>query len=361
MRPLCRLLLKSLVLSMSLGGASAVSAMPLPFREIAPQRYSGPVQCPPPPPAVTTMATEQPYQTGDKSFSKLDPQKNALRDRQLAPIKAYSAQLTKMANAYYASGGRDRASGACAMALLDAWAGQGAMLHLDGHDAYWLNILNITGWSADFAQIRGLAMPGDDPRPRIRQWLSRMAYQMRDHFDGLEAGNTVRHNNHRYWAGLAALSVASNTDDQELFNWGVASAREGLRQITPQGTLPLEIARKSKARHYSIYAADALTMAAEYAMANGVNLYAEQGGALHRLVQTSLHSAFHPEDMAGWAGAPQDPYVDKNGQIYRQGLAWVEFYDRRFPSRVPEASLIVGYRPLVNPEIGGNITMLTHR
>jgi poly(beta-D-mannuronate) lyase len=345
-------------LVMGLTLSSPCAAMNVPFSVPARQMAKEAIPCPDAPQAVTSLTTEQPYKTGDGTFSQLDLQKNAVREAKLAPIRAYNYQVTKWANTYAFSGGRDLMAGVCALRWLDSWAQQGAMLQLEGHDPYWLNILHITTWSAAYSQVGGLDLGKDDPRPRIKKWLSAMAYNMSGHFDSLSATNTVRHNNHRYWAGFAALSVAANTNDATLFNWGIASAREGLRQITPQGTLPLEIKRANKARHYSIYAAGALVMSAEYAMANGVDLYNENDGALHQLVKVSLQSVFRPDAMASLTGAGQDPYTDKFGGLYLQGLAWVEFYDRRFPGRLFEIRQIMTHRPLINSEIGGNITRL---
>lgn len=314
--------------------------------------------CLPPPAAVLGLDTAQPYRDGDTTFSQMDPAKEALREAQLAPLKAFTWRVTRLANAYVASKGRDKVSGVCALRWLDAWARAGAMQKMNGHDAHWLRILYLTAWASDFAQVSELDLGPNDPRPRIRTWLGGMANDMRLHFDTMPMTSTVRRNNHIYWAGVAAVAVAADTDDRAMFDWGIASARVGLAQITPTGTLPLEIGRASRARHYSIYAAQALSLVAEYAAANGIDLYQANGGALRRLATFSLQSLWQPQAMETLAKAKQVPYVDRNGKLYTQGLAWLEYYARRFPRDVPNAATIFANRPLINDEVGGNLTML---
>ena len=338
--------------------ALAASGLVLPFAVPAPQRVSGEVSCPLPPSPVMTLATDQPYRTGDTSFSQLDTAKAALREQQLAPIKAFSYRVAKMANAYTTSHGADTTAGVCTLKWLDAWASQNAMRAMQGHDAQWLRLLDLTTWASAFAQVKGLDLGGQDPRQRIGAWLRSMTQDEIDHFSALTKSNTVASNNHRYWAGFAAIAVAVDNNDRAMFDWGISAAQIGLKQVSATGTLPLEIARSSRARQYSLYATEALNLVAEYGAVNGVDLYRSEGGALQRLTAFSLRSLYKPDVIAGLAGAQQVPYVDSRGELYTQGLAWVEYYNRRFPGRVPEIATILSHRPLVNNEIGGNLTML---
>lgn len=358
--PAAQRILFAFAVSVAIGKSAATArTLSFPFAVPGPANTDGQAICPPAPEPVIALETVQPYRTGDATFSQLDPAKSAIRESQIAPVKAFTYRVTRWANAYVANGGQSKAAGECALRWLDAWASAGAMTKMSGHDAHWLRILYLTAWASDFAQVSKLEIGSPDPRLRIRQWLAALARDMQTHFDSLPAASTVRSNNHRYWAGVAAVAVAADTDNEALFDWGIRSARVGLDQITTQGTLPLEIGRASRARHYSIYAAQALSLVAEYAAANGIDLYEANDRALRRLVIFSLQSIWQPKAIEAMANAKQEEYKDKSGQIYTQGLAWLEYYARRFPGDIPNNSVIFSHRPLINDEIGGNITLLT--
>ena len=360
--PSLRWIILPLVVAMGLiQTPAAARTFNFPFSVPGPARTNALANCLPPPSAVVALDTVQPYRDGDLTFSQLDPAKAALRELQLAPLKAFTYRVTRLANTYTASKGRDQVAGACALRWLDAWARAGAMQKMAGHDSHWLRILYLAAWASDFAQVSELDLGPNDPRPRIRTWLTALAHDMRLHFDTLPPASTVRSNNHRYWAGFAAIAVAADTDDRVLFDWGIASARVGLNQITATGTLPLEIGRGSKARLYSIYATQALSLIAEYAAANRIDLYQANNRALRRLASFSLQSLWQPQAIEALAKARQEPYVDETGALYTQGLAWLEYYMRRFPRDVPNAAAILAKRPLINDEVGGNLTLLVGR
>ena len=328
-----------------------------PFATPRPQTVAAATGCPSPPPPLTALDTVNMYRADDPTFSHADPMRVAARDTVTAPVKAFTAGISRLANNYVASNGRDVRSGACALQWLATWAKAGAMLQMKSHDAQFLRSVHLSGWAMDFAQVRGLRIVSDDPRPQIRTWLAQMAGDMRRHYDSLS--NTTARNNHRYWAGFAAMAVAMDNGDRNLAGWALTAARIGIDQITPMGALPLEVGRRSKARLYHVYGAEPLVMTAEIAAANGNDLYGYRGGALHRLVSFALSSITVPARMAALAGVPQDPWVNPRGAFDTQTVAWTEFYARRFPGRLPYAPTIASHRPLVNPEIGGDMTMLS--
>ncbi|MFK5047780.1 alginate lyase family protein, partial [Klebsiella pneumoniae] len=61
-------------------------------------------------------------------------------------------------------------------------------------------------------------------------------------------------NNHAYWAGLAVTAAGVAANDRDLFDWGIGKYHLGAGQVTAQGTLPLEMARRGKALHYHLFA-----------------------------------------------------------------------------------------------------------
>jgi len=165
-------------------------------------------------------------------------------------------------------------------------------------------------------------------------------------------------NNHRYWAGLAATAAGIATDDKRLVNWGLDSARIGLSQITPEGTLPLEINRGKRARDYHIYAAEPLVATAELARSRGVDLYAENNGALKRLVDRVVASLDDPSFFEKATGAKQEPFPD-DGIVPPNRIAWLEIYQSRFPSPKIE-EILAPRRPLASSGLGGDLTLLFH-
>ena len=93
-------------------------------------------------------------------------------------------------------------------------------------------------------------------------------------------------------------------------------------------------------------------MAAEIAAVNGVDLDAEQGGALSRLVARVVEGLANPGFFADRTGVPQDLASARSGFA----LAWAEiWYARRHdPAVLP---LLRSCRPARNDWLGGNLTL----
>ncbi|WP_162848846.1 alginate lyase family protein [Stakelama pacifica] len=311
--------------------------------------------CPPPPKAPIKLTIGSMYADGDESYSKVVAAQKMARAESLAPIREFTAGVSRFANRYVASGGKDTYSGGCALVWLNDWARAGAMRNMAEHESQFVRSVNLSGWALAYSQVRYLQVQRNSPHYAIRQWLRSTAEDMRSHVNGV-TNNTAR-NNHRYWAGLAAIAVSMDTGDVSLGAFGLESARVGIAQVTSDGVLPLELDRKSRAAHYHLYAAAPLVMTAAIARANGIDLYAEQHGALHRLVRFATEAVIWPGRIEALAHARQDVF-NLNSSIAQQNLAWFEFYARDFPNRAPEQKAILRVRPLRNNELGGDLTML---
>src|SRR5262249_18572681 len=133
-------------------------------------------------------------------------------------------------------------------------------------------------------------------------------------------------NNHLYWAALAAAATGIAADDRALFDWAVARYRFALTQIDADGALPQELARASRARHYHLFALAPLVMVAELGASNGLDLYAEHDGALHRLVARVVGSPDDPAWFERRTGHPQE----RGEALTGWSLAWAEPYYARF-------------------------------
>ena len=158
-------------------------------------------------------------------------------------------------------------------------------------------------------------------------------------------------NNHLYWAGLAVAATGIATQNPKQFGWGMQSARRGIAQIAPDGTLPLELQRGELARSYHIFAAEPLVALAELGMLNGINLYTEREGALDRLVGTCIRAATDPSDIEKKTGIVQAPY-----DLLPSRFAWAGLYHRRFPENQPVSALLSTLKPpLAKTQLGGQI------
>lgn len=281
-----------------------------------------------------------------------------LKIRWSAIVETTSA-LARQANAFVLSGGRDARSGACVLVMLEGWARAGALSDVTTHDAQFIRAVALSGWAMDFAQVRDVRLRGGtgDPRAIIVAWLTTQARDTCHHFENLR--NSTGRNNQRAWAGLAAMATAMATGDGELRRCGLASTHVALDEVTDRGYLPLEIARKERARHYHLYAVAPLVMTAEIVAANGGDLYGYKRGALRRLVHFTINSIDHPGLVDRLSGAAQEPIYRPSGRLKGQYFAWLEFYVRRFGFTVLGTEALLSLRPLVNPEIGGDMTMLS--
>lgn len=307
------------------------------------------------PQPLVQLRTISMYAANDATYSQIDPARKAERDKMLEPIRKLTSGVSHYANRYVQSGGADTNSGGCALAWLDAWARADAMTRMQDAESQFVRSVNLAGWAMAYSQVRNLEVTRNAPHAAIEAWLRRMADDLRGHMNAIT--NKTARNNHRYWAGLAATAVALGTDDAGLADWGVESARIGLRQVAPDGTLPLELERAKLAAHYHIYAAAPLVMTAAIARMNGIDLYAENDGALHRLVRFATDTITSPEQIRALTGVDQQP-IDLDSSVGQQQIAWFEYYIRWFPDRVPAQNRILARRSLRNNEIGGDMTLL---
>ena len=117
------------------------------------------------------------------------------------------------------------------------------------------------------------------------------------------------------------------------------SYENGVNQIRPDGTLPLEMARGKRALHYHLYALAPLVLLAEFGEANGLDLYAHANGAIHRLASVSAHGLHDPSLFEKATGVKQEaPAVPSGDQI-----GWAPAYVKRFPD--PQLSAMIHAAP----------------
>jgi poly(beta-D-mannuronate) lyase len=235
----------------------------------------------------------------------------------------------------------DKESAVCAGHWLAVWGQGGAMLGLmSSQQATMERKLRTAGMAVGYLKIRQVIDPAE--RATIDTWMNDLA----DHVVA-DQGWPARRNNLVYWSGFAAGAVGTATGAVRHLDYSRRVYEAGITDIRPDGTLPMELARRQKALDYTNYALAPLVMAAELAALRGEDWYGHQDGAIHRLVARVLAGLHDPKGFAALAG---EPSVD----VPRGGLlGWLAFYRRRFPDRVDGAPA----GPFHYSWLGGDLTL----
>ncbi len=257
----------------------------------------------------------------------------------IKPLHAFIERVNKAAD------GGDKA---CLVELLDTWARANALMApIKGYQGYYER--SWAGTDFALALLRFFPQSRKDAPavpPSISKWLIDMAVSTRD----AEAINRL-HNNLVYWAGLDLAATGTLTKRSDLIDAGVARAREGIKDIQPNGTLEREMKRGDRALHYHNFALIPLVFTAELAQARGVDLYSENKGALPRLVNLVIDAVIDQNSFSAYTPTPQRLFP----WTFAGDLAWMEPYQARFHD--PRlAALIALRRPFINPRLGGNVT-----
>jgi poly(beta-D-mannuronate) lyase len=219
----------------------------------------------------------------------------------------------------------DAASAACAARWLIVWAKGSAMLgHMSSQQAVVERKLRTAGMAVGYLKIRAALSPAD--RATIDAWMNDLGDQV-----VADQGWPARRNNQVYWAGFAAGAVGTATGATRLIEFSRRAYNAAMTDIQPDGTLPMELARRAQALDYTNLALAPLVMTAELAALRGEDWYGQENGAIHRLAARVLAGVRDPK---GFAALAHEPAVD----VPRGGLlGWLAFYRVRFPDKIDGA------------------------
>lgn len=358
-RSLCAALTGAFLLTVLLGAAPSQAQgvgflVPAPAKDKvqAKPKY----ECDTPPTPVISLDVQSKYKQDDASKATIDDEAEEAYSEAVEPLREYGKTLVRISNAYVKSDPKNTLAAACALTWLNHWAAADAMTAMRSKQARFNLGQALGGFSLAYLQIRNTPDLPQDQKKRVEAWLKSLGRQIMDFMNGNK--EVSGRNNHRYWAGLSAAAAGIAADDKQLTEWGIDSARIGLAQITPDGTLPLEINRGKRARDYHIFAAQPLVATAELALGQGVDLYAENGGALAKLVERVVDSIDDPSFFEKASGAKQERYPGGD-TVPANRIAWLEIHQSRFPSPKAEA-LLEAKRPVASSGIGGDMTLLFH-
>jgi poly(beta-D-mannuronate) lyase len=255
------------------------------------------------------------------------------------PMRAFIAQVNKSAEAGQWS---------CTLDLLTAWARANALMGpITGYQGYYER-----SWAGtDFAMVI-LRMPAEvkaanaDKFAVINPWLERIAIATRD-------SNAINHlhNNLVYWAGLNLVAIGTVTDQPNLIDSGLIRAREGIRDIGPNGALEREVKRGNRALHYHTFALLPLVFTAELVQRRHIDLYQENDHAIGRLANLVINAVRDPASFAKITPIKQELFP----WTFQDELSWMEpYYAHTKDARLP--ALIAPRRPFNEWRLGGDVT-----
>jgi poly(beta-D-mannuronate) lyase len=322
-RALCLAALSALT-SLTLHASTEPLRAPWDVVKIAPT--DGPYNCPLPP-TFGRMLDVQGAWT-DKKYSILDPQKEAAFQKSVEGPTHLGQFAGLAADAWQSKG--SRAAAACVYSLLSAAAkADGWDDKMPTNNGVYMQNWMLSGTALAYLKVRNSGAGTPEQDAQIQQWFGKLATRVREYFDaGRKRPGSDAWNNHMYWAGLAVASAGIAKNDLDAFHWGLTTYVMGVHAIQPDGSLDAEMGRGQKALHYQLYALGPLIMLAELGEANGLDLYAERDGAIHRLVRFNLAAMKDPSILEKRAKAKQEakpPYAGLE-------IGWAVPYTQRFPN-----------------------------
>jgi poly(beta-D-mannuronate) lyase len=271
----------------------------------------------------------------------------------------------------------DAAAGAAARALLARWARADALSDLveAGPERNNTNTLYslrrvllgvIPAWAV-------LAADADATQRRdIGAWLARRVADANVAIGpaATRASESTppNHNNNRLMREAVVMAHGALTGDDVKFRRGVQFFLATLRDMRPDGSLPLETARGARALWYQRHAVASMVFIAELARAQDQDLYAADvdGKRLARAVEFLLAEIVEPRRLPAYAAERQDLGFLETRPSGRNAMAWLEPWHRRALPTWTGGALATGdvvtttlaHRPLIDELSGGNLTCL---
>jgi poly(beta-D-mannuronate) lyase len=287
-----------------------------------------PYTCPPLAHITADLITDGFYRLDDPTHSIIDPVRQEAYRKSSDPVKAVGMQIVRAADIYRTTGSRVAAQ--CAVAQTISLAQEHALTgKMSSSQAYYVQGWVVGAIAIAYLKVRDLNIQTPQQSETIGAWMHSVGEQTKTYYDTHKrAGHGDAQNNHLYWAGveLAAIGVAAN--NLKDFNWAMATYDNGVNQIQPDGSLPLEMARGGRALHYHLYALAPLVLLAEFGEADHLDLYAHANGAIHRLVTFSIAGVKDPAPFVKATGVQQEISKTLDGDQ----IGWAPPYVQRFPS-----------------------------
>lgn len=310
--------------------------------------------CPKTPKAIHDMKYTSVYTDRSQGVSIVDQAAQKKYKKQINDIKKFEIQIYKWVEEIFGGSAKSTKSLTCSMKWLSDWADENSMLggetNFQGEAVRKWTLAVI---SSHYLQIKNFKETNPSQKKNIEAWLKNLGQQVITDYQN-HPDNKSRNNNHIYWAAWSVMITGVAINNKEFYEWGANQYKEAVQDIQEDGTLPLELARQSKAFLYHSFAAAPLVMIAETLMHNGYNAYGAQNNALQRLVELILNELDNNQEyLTKKTGIPQN----LNGVITPYNLAWLEIYNARFKNNQAQKWLN-NLRPMEQRRLGGNLTRL---
>lgn len=210
-----------------------------------------------------------------------------------------------------------------------------------------------------------------EQRAQVDAWLEPLVMRVGKYF-----GGDVDVNNHRLLADSVQMAWGALKDNKDMFNMGMHRYKAALKDMRPDGTLPLETRRGARATWYMRHALTSLVVIAEIAQTAGEDVYElshekrtldTMMGAFLDMVNTPLFAL--PYAAENYIPGPSEDYmVQDDGFLKRRPnkrhyMAFAEAYlshgvesfnQQRLNKLMSHTAL--KERPLLDDYVGGNAT-----
>jgi poly(beta-D-mannuronate) lyase len=308
--------------------------------------------CPEPPPGIRDILASSFYT--DPTHSVEDEERVATFRAQYRPFEDYQKAIAKFTDAYLEKG-KDLD---CAVAWLERWAADGAMLGAMQYDGSTAQPQAVREWTLASIAIswdKIQARVPEEQRILINEWMRNLAYAgIKYKVQHLKNTEDNMHQNHMYWAGVSYLAVAIATGDKKLFKEAKGIYEGAIDYLKDDGSLPSEMKRGYKALRYHSFAEEPLLLMAEIARKSGENWFAYKNykiDKLSRLVAAGLKDPAVFERMSG-GYAPQR-------ELRPNDLTWITIAR----ARVPDGERFEGVNVSSKPQAytGGKVSLLIEK
>ena len=292
--------------------------------------------CPQPVHLTPDLTTDSFY--SDAKGSIIDPVKWKAYQESSGPVKKLGQDAVDAADAYQATGSRQAAE--CVLKLEKTAALDQALTgKMSSSQAYFVQGWVVGALGIALLKVRDSGVIDAADTKLLADWMKTVSKQTMAFYEDRLA-KSPNGNNHLYWAGVQVGAIAIAANDRKLFDWAVMTYRNGIKQITPEGTMAEEMRRGQRALHYHLYAAAPLAYIAEFGEDNGIHLYAENNGAMKRLVDRSIQGLEGSGYFDKAAGIKQDL---PDGPPSAEAIGWARVYVHRFPD--PAISKLLSEAP----------------
>lgn len=310
------------------------------------------LSCPTPPAPPESMVFDTIYTDRSDGVSIVDKEAQKRYQKQIKNIRHFETRIVGWSNNIVR--GKKGHINYCGLTWMKDWATQNALFGVEeSFQGESLRKWALATISTQYYLLKqSVNIPHADKKV-TEEWIKTLANQVIADYSR-HPDSKSRNNNHLYWAAWGVMAASFAVNEPEYFNWSVSHYKKGVSDIQEDGTLPLELERQGRAFLYHNFALAPLIMMAETAAQNGVDLYGENNGAIHKLVNRIASDLNSKQSYITLkAGKEQD----MKGVITSASMAWIAPYHKRHPSDNLE-KWIDKYKPLRSSRLGGDLSYL---